>query len=256
MSKKKLTLQQAMIRAKSAYEKGEFDIASNIFAAILKKQPGNKVAKGFLQKIEKDTFQNPSEKPKSSPPSEQTPSSGQATINMLIELYNQGDLLKVETECRRLLKVHPKELTIINLLGASLTKQMKYNEAVATYKEAIQLNPSFTEAYLNLATALKELGRNGESAKNCKKAIKLNPDFAEAHCVLGEAQNNLEQPKDAIKSFKKALLLKPGFSEACIGLGNIYLRQGLMEKGLFMKRRGQHVICFDPSSGVSILGEE
>ena len=109
---------------------------------------------------------------------------------------------------------------------------------------------------MNLASSLTELGKHEEAALNCKKAIKLNPKFAEAHYVLGQAQKTLEQSENAIKSFKKALQLKPGFPEAYIGLGNIYLRQGLVKKGLHMKQLGQHVICFDPDSGVSILRGE
>ena len=250
MAAQRLTIEQAMARAKEAAKLGKVPEAVKIYSAIIKQQPNNTRAKEALKQLRKSSTNT------KALPKEKTLGLSQTKIDTLIGLYNQGNLLGAEAECRKLLKVYPRELVIINLLGAVLTKQMKFNEAIASFKNAIQLNPTLAEAYLNLASALKELGRNRDTAKNCKKAIKLKPNFAEAHCVLGEAQKNLEQPEDAIKSFKKSLQLKPGFPEACIGLGDVYLRQGLMEKGLRMKRRGQHVICFDPDSGVSILRGE
>ncbi|MBM86897.1 MAG: hypothetical protein CMQ41_00810 [Gammaproteobacteria bacterium] len=250
MGKKKLTIEQAMSQAKEATNVGNVQKAVKIYSAILKRNPNFAPAKESLQKL------NKSPTDKHTLPTDKPLELSADKINGLIELYNQGNLLMVEAECKKILKSQPKELTILNLLGAAQTRQMKYKEAIVTYEKAIQLNPSFVEAYLNLASSLTELGKHEEAALNCKKAIKLNPKFAEAHCVLGQAQKTLEQSENAIKSFKKALQLKPGFPEAYIGLGNIYLRQGLVKKGLHMKQLGQHVICFDPDSGVSILRGE
>ena len=198
MDKKKLTIEQAMAQAKEATKEGNASKAFKIYSAILKQKPDYRPAKDAVQQLRKPSAG------KQGLRSEEPSELNRNKINSLIALYNQGDLIKVEAECEKLLKSQPKELTALNLLGAVQTTQRKYNEAIVTYKKAIELNPSFVEVYLNLASALRELGKNEEAILNCKKAIKLNPKFAEAHCVLGQAQKTLEQAENAIKSFKKA----------------------------------------------------
>ena len=105
-------------------------------------------------------------------------------------------------------------------MGNALQELGQVREAVMSYGQAIQLRPEFAEAYSNLGNSLKELWRIDDDVKICENAIQLRPDFNEAYRNLGEA----------------------------------YLRQGLNKKGLRMKRFGEHVISFDTSSGINILG--
>ena len=233
---KKLTIQQAISKAKQAANQGNNALALKIYTQVLTHQPNNADAKKALHTLLTIT---------ANPPSDQ--------VNALIDLYKAGQISKTEEACRKFLQTYPSALVALNVLGAILTIQMKFHEAVEVYEKAIQLKPDFTEAYLNLATTLKELGRPRDTVKNCRKAIQLKPDFAEAYFVLGTALQELEQTREAIKSYKKGLQLKPKFPEACKELGKSYLKQGLLEEGLRMVRRGDHVICFDPNNGVSIL---
>ena len=241
-----LTIEQALSRAKKAIKQGNVAVAVNLYNAILQQQPNHPIAKKGLRKLQKELPQHPSlEAETSNPPQDQ--------ITALVNLYNSGQMRETEQACRELLQTYPQSLVAINVLGAVLTIQMKFHEAVESFEKIIQLNPDATEAYLNLATALKELGRPHDAVKNCRKAIQLKPDFPEAYFVLGTALQELEQTREAIKSYKKGLQLKPEFPQACKGLGGIYLKQGLLEEGLRMVRRSDHVICFDPNNGVSVL---
>ncbi len=241
-----LTIEQALSKAKKAIKQGNATIAVNLYNAILQQQPNHPIAKKELHKLQKTTRDNQVLKGKTANPP-------QNQINALIDLYKTGQMSKTERACRKMLQTYPQALVVINVLGAVLTIQMKFHEAVESFEKVIQLNPDSTETYLNLATALKELGRPHDAVKNCRKAIQLKPDFAEAYFVLGTALQDLEQTREAIKSYKKGLQLKPEFPQACKELGKIYLKQGLLEEGLRMIRRGDHVICFDPNNGVSVL---
>jgi len=241
-----LTIQQAISRAKQATKQGNTAVAVNLYNAILQQQPNHPIAKKGLHKLQKTTRDNQVLKGKTAnPPPNQ--------INALIDLYKTGQMSKTEEACRKMLQTYPQALVAINVLGAVLVTQMKFHEAVESFEKVIQLKPDSTEAYLNLASALKELGRPRDAVKNCRKAIQLRPDFAEAYFVLGTALRELEQTPEAIESYKKGLQLKPEFPEACKALGTIYIEQGLLEKGLRMVRRADHVICFDPNNGVSVL---
>ena len=164
-----LTIQQAISKAKKAVKQGNTAVAVEIYTAILQQQPNHPLAKKRLRKLQKDLPQNqPIEKKTSNPPQDQ--------ISALVNLYNSGQMTETEKACRELLQTYPQTLFVMNLLGATLRRQSKFQEAVQTYNRVIQLNPDFAEAHNNHANALKDLGRFDEAVASCEKAIQLKPD--------------------------------------------------------------------------------
>jgi len=184
----------------------------------------------------------------------ETTQPSQDQIAALVNLYQSGQMTKTEQACRELLKPYPQALVAINVLGAALHGQGKLQEAVQAYDKAIQLNPDYAEAYCNRGNTLKDLGRLDEALQNYDKVIQLKPDFAEAYCNLGAVLKELGRLSDAVKSLERAIQLKPDLNEAYSIRGDVYLFQGLNKKGLRMKRFGEHVISFDASNGINILG--
>lgn len=57
-------------------------------------------------------------------------------------------------------------------------------EAVATYKEALALDPAFVDAWHGLAMAYNELGRHEEAIAAGKRLCELSPDDTLAHTSL------------------------------------------------------------------------
>ncbi len=105
-------------------------------------------------------------------------------------------------------------------------KEGKFNEAVKSYKKAIDLKPDFPEVHYNLGIVLKNLGRLDEAIKSYKKAIDLKPDFCEAYYNLGNTLKNLGILDEAKKNYKKAIELKPDYAVAFNNLGNILYDEG------------------------------
>jgi tetratricopeptide (TPR) repeat protein len=60
----------------------------------------------------------------------------------------------------------------------------KLEEAVAAYREAINLDPAFTEAMHGLARALQDLQRYDEAIEVAQKIAELDPDDVLAHTSL------------------------------------------------------------------------
>ncbi|MFZ2542181.1 MAG: tetratricopeptide repeat protein, partial [Gallionella sp.] len=59
----------------------------------------------------------------------------------------------------------------------------------------------------NLGMVLHELGKVNEAIASCRQALKLNPDFAEAHNSLGNFLKDIGQFDEAIANFRRALQL-------------------------------------------------
>jgi tetratricopeptide (TPR) repeat protein len=60
-----------------------------------------------------------------------------------------------------------------------------YKEAIASYKQAIRLDPAYPKVHLGLGISYDGLGMNKEAIEAFKQAIRINPDNADAHFCLG-----------------------------------------------------------------------
>jgi len=80
--------------------------------------------------------------------------------------------------CDRGLAHHPDDIRLLNNKGVFLKKAQRYDEALATYRQAVELNPSYYAAWTNMGvirvlqddldTAYEELTKAAEHARNAK----------------------------------------------------------------------------------------
>ena len=160
-------------------------------------------------------------------PQSQNPSQG--LINGLINLFNAGDLNVLEQDCRTLLKIYPRSLTLLNILGAALHTQGHYQGAVETYNAAIKINSGFSDAYNNRGTALKGLGLLTEAVASYDKAIQLNPNDAEAYNNRGNSLKGLGSLDAAVESYDKAIGINPAYDKAYSNRGVAFQELGQLD---------------------------
>jgi tetratricopeptide (TPR) repeat protein len=60
----------------------------------------------------------------------------------------------------------------------------RLDEAIATYREALAVDPGFTDAILGLAMAYADAKRFDEAIEQGKRLVELNPDDTLAHTSL------------------------------------------------------------------------
>lgn len=96
-------------------------------------------------------------------------------------------------------------------------------KAADAYREAIELRPAFTAAYVSLARVLTELGDLEEAEAAIVSAKKARPVYPEATAVLGRVYKEWGEGEKAIATFKRAITEGKGFQpEAYTGLGLLY----------------------------------
>jgi len=120
-----------------------------------------------------------------------------------------------------------------NSMGIVLKAQGKYEEAVEHYQQALALKPNQPEVLSNLGNVLKEIGKLEEAIAAYHQAIALNPGYAEAHNNLGivyKEQNDLD---GAISCYAEAIRLKPNYPEAHHNLGIILRIQNKLDEAVF-----------------------
>jgi len=192
-----------------------------------------------------------------------------AELEELTALWSAGRYGTLEERTRKVLAARPKSGVVWQLLGAALGGQGKdalpaleaavrclpqdpgahlnlgnalgrrgrLEEAAASYRRALVLQPEFAEAYNNLGDLELELARFDEAAANCRRAIQLKPDYAEAHLNLGKALLRLGDAHGSLESCRRASGLKPDHAEAHNSLGNALLYLGRYDEAIAAFRR-------------------
>lgn len=111
-----------------------------------------------------------------------------------------------------------------------LKQEGKLDEAIASYRQAIEHNPNFYLSHHNLGETLAKLDRWDEAVTSYDRAIQLNPNSVWSYYNLGEALAKLCRWEDAIASYLHAIQLSPDFYRFYINLGEVLCKRGRSEE--------------------------
>lgn len=130
------------------------------------------------------------------------------TLGQLLEDQDQLDAaLTLYQEASQHHGDNPK---IYAALCAVLQKQGRTEEAIATYRKTIALEPDGPVwIYLTLGQFLKEQQQFSEAVEVYRQAIAYHPESVEAHRALGVALKETGETEQAIAIYRTALELEP-----------------------------------------------
>jgi len=101
----------------------------------------------------------------------------------------------------------------------------RYDEAVAEYRKAIEMNPQAPDLHFRLGRAILLAGHNPDSLAKATAAfrdeLKLNPEDGACEFQLGQIAQVEGKKADAKVHFEEALKLSPQFVSALIALGKM-----------------------------------
>ena len=81
------------------------------------------------------------------------------------------------------------------------------------------MKPDFAEAFSNLGNALTEHGNLEEAIASYRQALRVNPRLCHGLQQSGERPESARQIRRAIANYEQALRLKPDYAEAYNNLG-------------------------------------
>lgn len=179
---------------------------------------------------------------------------GQDTLKMK-QLYSEaaafedkGDLVNAIKTQVRLFNLDTSNYVSANIIAGLYGKMERFDEEVKWGKKSTQINPTFSDGYINLGNgyfglgniavaekcflycqkldatnhfAYYSLGLIEEAKKNItaaisyyEKSVKVNPRFIDGYFNLAAAYANAKQLKNAYQSISKVLELNPQDREA------------------------------------------
>jgi tetratricopeptide (TPR) repeat protein len=140
---------------------------------------------------------------------------------------------------RMVLEEEDRYADVHDMLGVIAHSRGNFVVAERHFEHALEINPSYTEAALNLAVTYNDRGKY-EKAREVYSRIKVGPvgtaqgldpfargKLANMHADLGAAYSGLAMFDEAVREYSKALDLCPDFADLRVRLGNVYRDMGM-----------------------------
>ena len=110
--------------------------------------------------------------------------------------------------------VVPESPALHAVLGNALATKGDGKAAIASFREAVRLDPDAADARYRLATLLLETGQYEEALGEFRAVLRLMPRSVEVRNNLGVALASQGRLDEAIDLFQQALVLQPEFADA------------------------------------------
>lgn len=132
-----------------------------------------------------------------------------STLFEAIELINNGQIVQAEALCRAAVERNLQDVNMTALLGATLFKAGKHEEAEKYLRISIELAPNFAKPWSDLGTLLVETRRPRQAIEILEQAVRLDAGEGEAWFNLGKARSMLGLGAEADEAFEKSFELNP-----------------------------------------------
>lgn len=119
----------------------------------------------------------------------------------------------------------PSSFRVHQLSAEIFEVQNRFDDAIAEYRKAIELNPSAPDLHFRLGRALLLQNHNPETlelaASEFRSELRLSPEDASCEFQLGQIAQAETKSEDARAHLERALKLSPDFVQALIALGKL-----------------------------------
>jgi tetratricopeptide (TPR) repeat protein len=150
------------------------------------------------------------------------------------EHYQKREYDKAEYLLRQVVDQADQYADVHHMLGVITHSRGDFAEAERHFERAVELNPNYTEALLNLMVTYNDLGKYEEAraiyaqmrSRSETRGRELDPfakgKIANMHAELSQAYQDLGMVPEAIRELEQATQLCPTFADLLTRLGMLY----------------------------------
>jgi tetratricopeptide (TPR) repeat protein len=111
-------------------------------------------------------------------------------------------------------------------VGNGELAQGRPQEAIARYEQALVDRPNYPEGYYSIGKALQSIGRNAEAIAAYERALQFRPDYPDAENNLGVALADMGRFSEAVAHYQRAIQSDPAYATAHFNYGNALRSSG------------------------------
>lgn len=152
--------------------------------------------------------------------------------NEAVGYYQRSELGTAESLLRAAIALDPKYADAYSNLGAVLSAQQNYTDALSSIQRAIVLLPTNPLYHHALAANYESQGKYEAAVLAYRQAIALDPGFVRAYNNLGFTYLQMGALNEAQAILQTGLQLEPGRSSLHKNLGRVYLQQNDVDKAV------------------------
>jgi tetratricopeptide (TPR) repeat protein len=158
--------------------------------------------------------------------------------------YAAGEYDRAEEYLTQFVEKHRGFADVFNMLGVIFHNQGRFADAERAFESALDLNPNYTEAALNLSVTYNDRGKYGKAREVYERVLsnserqqgRLDPfargKIANMHADIGAVYAGVGMYDEAVEEYRKALELCPHFVDIRTRLGHIYRESGKHDEAI------------------------
>ena len=126
---------------------------------------------------------------------------------------------------QKAIELYPSYAEAYQLLGVTNMELGRFPDAEAELKKAVELEPKLATAYFALGICSNQMTKYAEAETALARGLELDPKSADGHYHIAEAYWNLGRFEESEPHARKALALNADMAPAYVLLGNAMLRK-------------------------------
>jgi tetratricopeptide (TPR) repeat protein len=142
------------------------------------------------------------------------------------QLHGQLQLQEAVKTFRAALQLQQDSAEALHGLALVLRDLKTPDEALPLLQKAIILSPDRPEFFNDIGLLFQDRSDFAKAVSFHRRAVKIDPSFVYAYVNLGVAHKRLGQLEDSVAAYRKALAVNPHSAEAHNNLGNVLRSKG------------------------------
>lgn len=151
----------------------------------------------------------------------------------------------------RLMHLAPHSARAYQVMASVAASDGQWKQAIAAYREALDLEPGLEGAHLQIAILLlthsPEPGSWHEALQELNAELQVNPGSAEAEYEIGEVYRKHGQPQKAVQALQRSMQLDPSATPTRISLAKALRQLGRRTDALALLQSAERRNPADPA---------
>ncbi len=152
----------------------------------------------------------------------------QQALAAAVAHIDAGRLCEAEELSRSVLRVDPRSPRALHVLGVVARRMGRLPLAIAVLQDAAAIAPGDQGIHCELGLALCDSQRQEEAVVEYHRALEIDPAYADACLNLAAALDHLERYEEALPLAERAVALAPKSAWALFNLGNVRRAVGMV----------------------------